>query len=60
MILTIKADGIVFDPTQYQEDEKEFSTSGILLVKKTVDKISYARVLSTNNTTIEIYLKGAV
>ena len=60
MILTIKDDGIVFDPTQYQEDEKEFSTSGILLVKKTVDKISYARVLSTNNTTIEIYLKGAV
>ena len=59
LILTIKADGVVFDPTQYQEDEQEFSTSGILLVRKLVDKISYARVLSTNNTSIEIYLKGA-
>ena len=59
MILTIKDDGIVFDPTQYKEEEKEFSTSGILLVKKIVDKISYARVLNTNNTSIEIYLKGA-
>ena len=58
MILTIKDDGIVFDPTQYKEDE-EFSTNGILLVQKIVDKISYARVLSTNNTSIEIYLKGA-
>ena len=59
MILTIKDDGIVFDPTQYQEHEEEFSTSGILLVKKIVDKISYTRVLNTNNTSIEIYLKGA-
>ena len=59
LILTIKDDGVVFDPTQYQEDEQEFSTSGILLVRKLVDKISYARVLSTNNTSIEIYLKGA-
>ena len=59
MILTIKDDGVVFDPTQYHEDEKEFSTSGILLVQKIVDKISYTRVLSTNNTSIEIYLQGA-
>ena len=60
MILTIKDDGIVFDPTEYKEDEKEFSTSGILLVRKIVDKISYTRVLNTNNTSIEIYLsKGA-
>ena len=58
MILTIKDDGIVFDPTQYKEDEEEFSTNGILLVQKIVDKISYTRVLSTNNTSIEIYLKG--
>ena len=59
MILTIKDDGVVFDPTQYKEEEKEFSTSGILLVQKIVDKISYTRVLNTNNTSIEIYLKGA-
>ena len=59
MILTIKDDGIVFDPTQYKEDEEAFSTNGILLVQKIVDKISYTRVLSTNNTSIEIYLKGA-
>ena len=59
MLLTIKDDGIVFDPTQYQEDEQEFSTSGIILVRKIVDKISYTRVLNTNNTLIEIYLKGA-
>ena len=60
MILTIKDDGVVFDPTQYKETEEEFSTSGILLVQKIVDKISYTRVLNTNNTSIEIYLKGAV
>ena len=60
MILTIKDDGIVFDPTEYKEDEEGFSTSGILLVRKLVDKISYTRVLNTNNTSIEIYLsKGA-
>ena len=59
MVLTIKDDGVVFDPTQYHESEEEFSTSGILLVQKIVDKISYARVLNTNNTSIEIYLKGA-
>ncbi len=59
LILTLKDDGIVFDPTQYKEEEAEFSTSGILLVKNIVDKISYTRVLNTNNTSIEIYLKGA-
>ena len=60
MILTIKDDGIVFDPTEYKEAEEGFSTSGILLVRKIVDKISYTRVLNTNNTSIEIYLsKGA-
>ena len=59
MILTIKDDGVTFDPTQYQEHEQEFSTSGILLVRKLVDNISYTRVLNTNNTSIEIYLKGA-
>ena len=59
MLLTIKDDGVVFDPTQYQENEQEFSTSGIILVRKIVDKISYTRVLNTNNTLIEIYLKGA-
>lgn len=59
MILMIKDDGIVFDPTEYKENEEEFSTSGILLVRKIVDKISYTRVLNTNNTSIEIYLKGA-
>ena len=59
LILTLKDDGMVFDPTQYKEEEAEFSTSGILLVKKIVDKISYTRVLNTNNTSLEIYLKGA-
>ena len=59
MVLTIKDDGMVFDPTQYHEEETEFSTNGILLVQKIVDKISYARVLNTNNTSLEIYIKGA-
>ena len=60
MILTIKDDGIVFDPTEYKEDEEGFSTSGILLVRKLVDKNSYTRVLNTNNTSIEIYLSKGV
>ena len=59
MILSIKDDDVIFDPTEYQENEQEFSTSGILLVRKLVDNISYTRVLNTNNTTIEIYYKGA-
>ena len=59
IILIIKDDGVIFDPTQYQEEEQEFSTSGILLVRKLVSNITYTRVLSINNTYIEIYLQGA-
>ena len=59
ILLTIRDDGMIFDPTQYKEDEQEFSTSGIVLVRKIVSNISYTRVLNTNNTFLEIYLKGA-
>ena len=59
ILLTIRDDGIIFDPTQYKEDEQEFSTSGILLVRKIVSNITYTRVLSTNNTYLEINLQGA-
>lgn len=59
MLLSIRDDGIIFDPTQYKEDEHEFSTSGILLVRKVISNMSYTRVLNTNNTYLEINLQGA-
>ena len=59
LVLRIRDDGLPFDPTKYEFDNSEnYSTSGIQLISKLVDKMSYMRVLSLNNTIFEISLGG--
>ncbi len=54
-ILRIRDDGIPFDPTQYQPEEKgQFLLGGINLIKGLAKNFSYTRVLNMNNTIIEI------
>ena len=55
LLLRIRDDGLPFDPTKYEFDNDEnYSTSGIQLISKLTDKMSYMRVLSLNNTIFEI------
>ena len=59
LLLRIRDDGVPFDPTKYDFDNGEnYSTSGIQLIHGLVNKISYMRVLSLNNTIFEISLGG--
>ena len=59
LILRIRDDGMPFDPTKYEFDNNEnYSTSGIQLISNLVNKITYMRVLSLNNTVFEIDLGG--
>ena len=58
LLLRIRDDGLPFDPTKYEFDNNEnYSTSGIQLISKLVDKMTYMRVLSLNNTIFEIKMK---
>ena len=54
LILRIRDDGQVFDPTKYESPQSENITSGIILIRRLLNKMSYMRVLSTNNTIMEI------
>ena len=55
LLLRIRDDGLPFDPTQYEFDNDEnYSTSGIQLISKLTDKMTYMRVLNLNNTIFEI------
>ena len=59
LLLRIRDDGIPFDPTKYEfDDNEEYSTSGIKLIKNLTDKITYMRILNLNNTVFEIKIKG--
>ncbi len=59
LLLRIRDDGLPFDPTKYEFDNDEkYSTSGIQLISKLVNKMTYMRVLSLNNTVFEISLGG--
>ena len=61
LLLRIRDDGVPFDPTKYDFDDNEnYSTSGIKLIKNLTDKISYMRILNLNNTVLEIKIKGAL
>jgi len=54
-ILRIRDDGIPFDPTQYQPEEKnKFLLGGINLIRGLAKNLNYVRVLNMNNTIIEI------
>lgn len=55
LILRIRDDGMPFDPTKYEYDNTEsYSTSGINLISKLTDKMTYMRILNLNNTIFEI------
>ena len=56
MVLRLRDDGIVFDPTGVGEDENTDPTSGLHLVRHLVERIFYLRVFNTNNTIMEIDL----
>lgn len=59
LLLRIRDDGSPFDPTKYEFDNDEnYSTSGIQLISNLVDKMTYMRILSLNNTIFEISLGG--
>ncbi|MBO4695062.1 MAG: ATP-binding protein [Clostridia bacterium] len=59
LVLTIRDDGLPFDPTQYEfDDNEEYSTSGIKLIKSLTDSMSYMRILNLNNTVFELKIKG--
>ena len=58
LILRIRDDGLPFDPTKYEYDNDEnYSTSGIQLISKLTDKMTYMRVLCLNNTIFEINIR---
>ncbi|MBE6133678.1 MAG: hypothetical protein E7178_03290 [Erysipelotrichaceae bacterium] len=61
LLLRIRDDGVPFDPTKYEEnEEEEYSTSGIKLIKNLTDKMTYMRILNLNNTIFEIKLNGGI
>ena len=53
-LLRIRDDGIPFDPTTCQPDEKNFLRGGIDLIRKLAKNFTYTRVLNMNNTIIEV------
>lgn len=60
LILTIRDDGLPFDPTHYEfDDDEQYSTVGIKLIKSLTDTMSYDRILNLNNTVYELKIKGA-
>ena len=57
MFLSIRDDGFPFDPTKYDFDnDTDYETMGIALIKGVTDNMSYTRSLNLNNTVVEINL----
>lgn len=57
--LRLRDDGQPFDPTTYEAGEHEkYEISGLELLKKMAVKITYMRVISLNNTVIEVKVEG--
>ena len=55
--LRLRDDGIPFDPVSYEPAEhEEYEIGGLELIKKIAVGISYMRVISLNNTIIEVKL----
>ena len=57
LILRVRDDGAPFDPTEYKSDDKDvFLPTGIEMIRRISDRMTYARVLNMNNTVIEVSL----
>ena len=57
IIISIRDDGVFFDPTKYNEKETEregYAIGGIKLIETIAKEMSYSRVLGMNNTNIVI------
>ncbi len=54
IIISIRDDGASFNPVAYRNDEKEFTTDGIILLQKLASSLEYSQVLSLNQTLISI------
>ena len=57
LILRVRDDGAPFDPTEYKSDDKDvFLPTGIEMIRRISDRMTYTRVLNMNNTVIEVSL----
>ena len=55
LLLRIRDDGVPFDPTAYSSDEEdEFLMSGIEMIRRITQNLTYTRVINMNNTVIEV------
>lgn len=54
IMLRIRDDGVPFDPLSITDEEEQFSTKGLVLIKKLASEFNYIRVINTNNTIITI------
>ena len=55
--LRIRDNGVPFNPTTYEYDNKRYEFGGIEIVKRIASRISYVRVIDLNNTVIEVDIK---
>ena len=61
MLISLRDNGIVFNPIEYSVREEEYKVDGIMILKNISQKISYKRVLALNQTIIDLYrLAGAI
>lgn len=55
LVLRVRDDGVPFNPTEFNSDEDdEFVMTGIDMIRRITDKLTYTRVLNMNNTVIEV------
>lgn len=54
IIISLRDNGIAFNPVEYSARDEDFLTDGITVLKNISHKINYNRVLSLNQTIIEI------
>ena len=57
LVLRLRDDGPIFDPTRYKPEHPD-TTSGLYLVQNLITKFSYLRVLNTNNTVMELKINA--
>ena len=55
--LRIRDNGVPFNPTTYEYDNKGYEFGGIEIVKSIASRISYVRVIDLNSTVIEVDIK---
>ena len=57
VLISLRDNGVPFNPLEYtpeEQDRQAYKTDGIILLKALAKDIRYNRVLSLNQTTVEI------